>query len=393
MISCGEPSGDLYAGALAREIRRLDPTASISGFGGDHLRDAGATLVGDFRGLSVTGLLEVARLLPRTYAVYRRLVTHAAATRPAVFVAVDFPDFNFRLARAVGALGIPVVYYISPQLWAWRPGRMTTMRRIADRVLVIFPFEEAIYREAGVAVQWVGHPMLDVARQSGPRREFLCRHGLDPANPVVALLPGSRRNELREILPGLIAAARLIRDRLPEVQFLLARAPHLPDGLFAPLASAAGRALNVRTLDGSSDDVLAAADVALVASGTITVQAALHGCPMVVVYRLSPITYRLGRRFVHVDTFAMANLVAGRRIVPELIQDGFTPDAVAREALTLLTDSAAAARMRSDLAVVRQKLGGPGASRRAAEAVLEVASQSQRRSTSLQRSAKGRSDP
>jgi lipid-A-disaccharide synthase len=372
MISCGETSGDLYAGALAREILRMQPAASVSGFGSDRLREAGATLVGDFSGLSVTGILEVARVLPRTYATYRRLVAHAEATRPDVFVAVDFPDFNFRLARAIGALGVPVVYYISPQLWAWRPGRMKTMRRIADRVLVIFPFEEAIYQNAGVPVQWVGHPMLDVARQPEPRGDFLARHGLDPGRPVVALLPGSRRNEVREILPGLIEAAHRIRARLPDVQFLLARAPHLPNGLFDSLTPESS-AIKVRVVDSAADNVLASADVALVASGTVTVQAALHECPMVVVYRLSPITYRLGRPFVHVDTFAMANLVAGRRVVPELIQDDFTPDAVAREALALLLDPAAAGRMRADLRSVREKLGGPGASLRAAQAVMDLA--------------------
>ena len=236
MISCGEPSGDLYAGALAAEIFRLEPSAVITGFGGDRLQAAGASLVGNFSGLSVTGLLEVARVLPRTYATYRRLVNDAKAVRPDVFVAIDFPDFNFTLARALGRLGVPVVYYISPQLWAWRRGRMKTMRRIADRVLVIFPFEESIYRDAGVPVQWVGHPLLDLARAPEPRADFLARHGLDPHRPVVALLPGSRRNELRAILPDLARAAVLIRDRIPEAQFIVARAPHLGDEDFAPLS-------------------------------------------------------------------------------------------------------------------------------------------------------------
>lgn len=374
MISCGEPSGDLYAGALAREILALDPAATVTGFGSDRLREAGATLVADFKGLSVTGILEVARLLPRTYATYRRLVAHAAATHPDVFVAVDFPDFNFRLARAIGAAGIPVVYYISPQLWAWRPGRMSTMRRIANRVLVIFPFEEAVYREAGVPVQWVGHPMLDVSREPAPRETFLAERGLDPSKPVVAMLPGSRRNELRQILPDLVEAAVLVRAGMPGAQFLLARAPHLAEELFEPVRAARARGLDITSLDGHADDVLAAADVALVASGTITVQAALHECPMVVVYRLSPVTYRLGRPFVHVDTFAMANLVAGRRVVPELIQQDFTPAAVAREALAILNQPALAERMRADLREVRAGLGEPGASRRAAQAVIDVAS-------------------
>lgn len=372
MISCGEPSGDMYAGALATEIRRADPSAEISGFGSDRLREAGAELVGDFHGLSVTGLLEVAGLLPRTYAMYRRLVAHAKRTRPDVFVPIDFPDFNFVLARAMKKLGVPVVYYISPQLWAWRRGRMATMKRIADRVLVIFPFEEAIYRDARVPVEWVGHPLLDLASPPEPRDAFLARHGLDPACPVVALLPGSRRNEVRQILPGLVEAAGLIRYRVPRAQFLLARAPHVPRELLSPLGELEAQGA-AAVADGVADSVLASADVALVASGTITVQAALHECPMVVVYRLSPLTYRLGKPFVHVNTYAMANLVAGRTVVPELIQDGFTPRAVAEEALKVLTDPARAKYIRAELREVREKLGHPGASRRAAKAVLAAA--------------------
>ena len=372
MISCGEPSGDLYAGALATELQRLEPATTIVGLGGDRLREAGAALTADFSGLSVTGLLEVARLLPRTYATYRSLVREAKANRPDVFVAIDFPDFNFVLARAMRKLGVPVVYYISPQLWAWRRGRMKTMRRIASRVLVIFPFEEAIYREAGIPVQWVGHPLFDVAKPPVPRAEFLTGIGLDPGRPVVALLPGSRRNELHAILPDLLRAAAIVRERLPRVQFIVARAPHLSDALFAPLQGLAGGAV---ILKGRADDVLAAADVALLASGTVTVQAALHECPMVVVYRLSALTYRLGKPFVHVDTYAMVNLVAGRRVVPELIQEAFTPARVADEALRVLTSPAHAASVRRDLSEVRSRLGAPGASRRAAQAVLEVARQ------------------
>lgn len=371
MISCGEPSGDLYAGALAREIRAQEPGAGITGFGGDHLRAAGAELLGDFRGLSVTGLLEVARLLPRTYLMYRRLVAHARATRPDVFVAIDFPDFNFTLARALRKLRIPIVYYISPQLWAWRPRRMNTMRRIADLVLVIFPFEERLYRDAGVPVEWVGHPLFDVMPEARPRPDVRAEMGVAGDAPLVALLPGSRRNEVHAILPGLIASAARIRAALPSVHFVLARAPHVGDDLLAPLASLPGAPVSIA--DGRADDVLHAADVALVASGTVTVQAALHQCPMVVVYRLSPWTYRLGRRFVRVDTFAMANLVAGRRVVPELIQDDFVPERVAAEALRVLTDPLAASRVRDDLRDVRTRLGEPGASRRAAAAVLRIA--------------------
>ena len=373
MISCGEPSGDLYAAALAAEIQKLAPRTTIAGFGGDRLRAAGATLIGTFEGLSVTGLLEVARVLPRTYATYRRLIADAEAVRPDVFVAIDFPDFNFRLARALRSRGIPVVYYISPQLWAWRRGRMKTMSRIADKVLVIFPFEERIYREAGVPVEWVGHPLLDLTGSPEPRTAFLPAVGLDAARPLVARLPGSRRNELRALLPDMTAAAALIRARHRDAQFVVARAPHLDAELFEPLGALRRTGTPAVIVEGRTDDVLAAADVALVASGTVTVQAALHECPIVVVYRLSRLTYKLGRPFVHVDTFAMANLVAGRKVVPELIQDEFTPEAAAAEALKILDDPAHAARVRAALRDVRAKLGTPGASRRAAEAVLAVA--------------------
>ena len=373
MVSCGEPSGDLYAGALAAEILRKEPSAEIVGFGGDRLAAAGARLLENFSGLSVTGLSEVVRLLPRTYATYRRLVEDAEAHRPDVFVAIDFPDFNFVLARALKKRGIPVVYYISPQLWAWRSGRMATMKRLVERVLVIFPFEEQIYRDAGVAVEWVGHPLFDVAPSTTPRPAFLQGLGMDPARPVLALLPGSRTNELHAILPDLVGATRLIREQVPGVQFLLARAPHLRDELLAPVTNRDPRTPSIVVVDGQADNVLAAADAAVVASGTVTVQAALHRCPMAVVYRLSPMTYRLGKPFVRVETYAMPNLVAGRRVVRELIQDDLTPGAVAAEAVRMLTSREYATRMRADLREVAEKLGTKGASGRAADAVLSVA--------------------
>jgi len=374
MLSCGEPSGDLYAGALVAELLAREPSAEVSGFGGQRLAAAGARLIGDFEGLSVTGLTEAIRVLPRSFAMLRRLTAAARELRPDVFVAIDFPDFNFRLMAKVHALGIPVVYYISPQLWAWRAGRMQTMKRFVTRVLVIFPFEEPLYRNAGVPVEFVGHPLVDLVQVRQPRAELLRERGLDPAVPTVALLPGSRPNELRRIVPGMAAALPLIRARVPSVQFLVAAAPNLPDTLFAPLldagAGAVGRPALVRE---RTDDVLAASDVVVTASGTATVQAALHERPMVVVYRLSPLTYRLGKPFVRVDTYAMANLVAGRRIVPELIQEDFTAERVATETVRFLTDGELHARTREELRRVRARLGDRGASGRAADAVLAVA--------------------
>ena len=381
MISCGEPSGDLYAGALATEIKRIDPDAVITGFGGARLRAAGASLVEDFSGLSVTGLVEALRVLPRSWRLYRRLLRAARAERPDVFVPIDFPDFNFILARGLRKLGIPVVYYISPQLWAWRRARVRTLKRLVERMLVIFPFEAPFYEQANVPVTFVGHPLVEMTPVVASREVFLRQQGLDPLLPVVALLPGSRRNELRTILPDLVRAVDFIVKRLPAAQFLVARAPHLENELFAPLSGWPSEARPPVVVEGATDDVLASADVAIVASGTATVQAALHGCPMVVVYRLAPLTYRLGKPFVHVETYAMVNLVAGRRVVPELIQDAFTPESASAEALRVLTDSSHAARVRADLQEVKVRLGSPGASRRVAKEVVAVARRSRAQRT------------
>jgi len=371
LISCGEPSGDLYAGALVGELRRLDPGVQVSGVGGEYLRESGADLVGDFRGLTVTGLVEALSVVPRSWQMYRRLVREAGARPPDVFVAIDFPDFNCRVAAALRRRGVPIVYYVSPQIWAWRGGRLRTLKALVDEMIVIFPFEEAIYRRAGIPVRFVGHPLVDLARARQAKPAFLSAIGLDAGAPTVALLPGSRPNELRRILPGLVRAASLIAARLPDAQFVLARAPNLDASLFAPLEAAGLRAAAV--VERQTDEALAASDVVLAASGTATVQAAIHGCPMVIVYRLSPLTYRLGKPFVHVDMYGMVNLVAGRRVVPELIQDAFTPEAVAREALDLLTNPGLAAQARAALGEVRRQLGSPGASRRAAEAILAMA--------------------
>jgi lipid-A-disaccharide synthase len=374
LLSCGEPSGDLYAGALTRELRSLLPGVSVSGLGGPRLAAEGGRLIEDYRGLAVTGLTEAVAKIPRSLSTLRRMVRAAREERPDAFVAIDFPDFNFSLARRVKKLGIRVIYYISPQIWAWRPGRLKTIRAVADRVLVIFPFEVEIYRAKGVPVEFVGHPLVDLAQPSVSRSLFLAGHGLSPDAPTVALLPGSRSNEVSRILPDLARAAGLIRARVPDVQFVIARAPYLDDALFKAW-SGAPPDLPMAMVEGDADAVLSAADVALTASGTATVQAALHDVPMVVVYRLSPLTYAIGLPLVRVRTYAMVNLIAGEKIVPELIQDAFTPKAVADEAVSMLTDATRAAQIRSGLARVRRELGGPGASRRAAQAILNVIGQ------------------
>jgi lipid-A-disaccharide synthase len=368
LLSCGEASGDLYAGALTRELRSLSPDIDIAGLAGPEFARAGGRLLVDYRGLSVTGFTEIVGKLPQLRAAKRRLLQEAETRRPHALVVVDYFGFNGRLARDVRAMGIPVIYYVSPQIWAWRPGRIRVIRDVSTRVLVIFPFEERIYREAGVPVEFVGHPLVDIAKSDTSRDAFLRGLALDPSAPTIAVLPGSRASELRRILPSLVDAVEPIREAVPGAQFVFARAPHLDDRLFEPARRLAQSAI----VEGRTDAVLAAADVVLTASGTATVQAALHDTPMVVVYRVSSLEYRLGRRLVKVDTFAMVNLIAGSRIVPELIQEDFTAQAVAAEAVSMLTDAARTARIRQGLANVRARLGGPGASRRAAQAILNT---------------------
>ena len=370
LISCGEPSGDLYAGALVRELRAIDPGIAVSGLGGPALVAAGGTMLEDYRGIAVTGLTEAVRKIPRSYGALRRLAAWARTNRPDALVVIDFPDFNFRLARRVHRLGIPVIYYIGPQIWAWRPRRIDAIRAFVDLVLVIFPFEEEIYRNAGVPVRFVGHPLIDLARPAVPRSTFLSQQGLSHSSPTVAILPGSRPNEVSRILPGLMAAAKKIRLNIPSSQFVIARAPNLEDHYFESL-SAGGQTL-IRVIEGDTDTVLASSNVALIASGTATVQAAIHNTPMVIVYRMSPLSYKLVRSLVTVDKVGMVNLIAGERIVPELIQDAFTPATVAGEAITRIYDAERVMKVRAGLARVREKLGGPGASRRAAEAILSV---------------------
>ena len=370
LLSCGEASGDLYAGALTRELRAIEPGVEVAGLGGPCFAAAGGRLVDDYRDLAVTGLTEAIAKLPRSLEARRKLVADAERARPDALVLVDFPDFNFRLAPLVRRLGVPVIYYISPQIWAWRPKRLETIRKIVDRVLVIFPFEETIYRSGNVPVEFVGHPLVDLAKPSAPRDVFLTARGLSPDAPTVAILPGSRPNEVSRILPGLAAAAQRIRVAVPPAQFLVARAPHLDDDLFDALRA---RSLDpVAVVEGDADTVLASADVALTASGTATVQTALHDTPMVIVYRMSPISYHLLRPLVTITTYGMVNLIAGETIVPELVQNGFTAESVAREAVSMLTDRGRAQRIRDGLAKVRARLGGPGASRRAAEAIMRV---------------------
>jgi lipid-A-disaccharide synthase len=369
LLSCGETSGDLYAGELVRELHLRQPGIEVFGLGGDRLAAQGADLLAHVKDLAVVGLLEVVSHLRSLRRVFDRVLSEVDRQRPDVAVLVDYPDFNLRLARHLRRRGVPVVYYVSPQVWAWRRGRLDTIRKTVDHMLVIFPFEEALYREAGVPVTFVGHPLVDLVHPPTDKRGFVRGLGLDPERPVVALLPGSRAKEIAHNLPPLAGAVEKLAGERPELQFLLALAPSLG---FRTVADALG-SLPVHIVANQAQGVLSSGTVSVVASGTATVEAALLGAPMVVVYRLAPLTYLLGRRLVKVPHFAMANLIAGERVVPEVIQRELTPERVAAEVRALLDAPGRREVMRAGLAEVRRKLGAPGASGRAAAVVLGVA--------------------
>ena len=364
LISCGEPSGEFYAAELVAELRKRHPDLEAFGLGGDRLAATNVRLLAHLRDLAVVGLVEVLSHLRRLKHLFDSVVAEAARTRPDVAVLIDYPDFNLRLARELKKLGIPVVYYVSPQLWAWRRGRIKDVKRDVSKMLVIFPFEEQIYRDAGVPVAFVGHPLIDHVKPPMDRSAVAARLGLARDRPVIALLPGSRNKEVGFNLPPMLDAVKILRERRPELQFVLAAAPHLRGGAFQDAAGA-----GVIVKEGVTREVLSSTRVAIVASGTATVETALTLTPMVVVYRLSALTYALGKPLVSVSNYAMVNLIAGRVVAPELIQSDFTPARVAEETLRVLDDGAPRSEMLLGLGEVRDKLGKGGATVHAADEV------------------------
>lgn len=364
LISCGEPSGEFYAAELVAELRKRHPDLEAAGLGGDLLAAQDVRLLAHLKDLAVVGLFEVLSHLRRIKALFDSVVAEAARFRPDVAVLIDYPDFNLRLARELKKLGIPVVYYVSPQLWAWRRGRIRDVKRDVAKMLVIFPFEEQIYRDAGVPVTFVGHPLIDHVKPPADRAAIARKLGLEGDRPVIALLPGSRNKEVGFNLPPMMGAVRLLREKRPDLQFILAAAPHLR----ADALQEATR-IGVIVKEGATRDVLSAARVAVVASGTATVETALTLTPMVVVYRLSALTYTLGKPLLSVSNYAMVNLIAGRVVVPELIQGDFTPSRVTEETLRVLDEGASRTEMLRNLEEVRAKLGKGGATAHAADEV------------------------
>lgn len=336
MVVAGEASGDLHAGGLVAELRRRHPGWHFFGCGGPRLGAAGAELLVQAREVTVVGLVEVLAHLPRIYRLHRRLRRAMRQRRPAAVILVDFPDFNLPLARAAARQGIPVIYFISPQVWAWRERRVEIIRRTVRRMICIFPFEPAFYARHDIHVEYVGHPLVEAARPRRTREAFFAQYGFRPQVPLIALLPGSRRREIQHNLPPMLAAAAQLRQATG-AQFVLPAAETVGVEWLEGTISPAYRPL-VRVVGGEAYDALAHAQLAIVASGTATVEAALLRTPMVVVYRLSKYSYWLGRRWVRTPYFAMVNLIAGREVVPELIQDRYQPDAVVNWALKLLDD-------------------------------------------------------
>ncbi len=373
LISAGEASGEMYGAALLEALKRLSPEpVEAFGLGGERMQAAGCDLVVDAKDVAVVGIAEVATHLPRIYREFRRLLREVDRRKPQVAVLIDFPDFHFRLARALHARGIPVVYYVSPQLWAWRRGRIKLVQRYVKKMLVIFPFEEQFYREHGVAAEFTGHPLGEIAVEVEPRAEFAARHQLDPGKPWIALLPGSRRKEVQLILPTLLEAANMLGsgyEYLVPVASTLDRSWMEQQILRIPSTSRV-------TLTKDARQTLIQSRAAAVASGTATVEAAVLGTPFLMVYRVAPLSWRVGRRLVKLPHFAMPNLIAGREVVRELVQHAFTAEAVVAGLKTLLEDGESREQMLKDLADVRDHLQAgratESAAERAARAVLGV---------------------
>ena len=365
MIVAGEASGDLHGGNLVRAMRRIDPDIRFTGVGGKQMQRAGVELLADVADMAVVGLTEVVFRLRMILGVLRRLKALLKKDPPDLVILIDYPDFNLPLARTAKKCGVKVLYYISPQVWAWRKGRVKTIRETVDRMVVILPFEEKFYRDAGIDVTFVGHPLLDEVRKKYERPKALKRFGLRGEAVTIAVLPGSRRNEVAALLPEMLRACRILTERISPIQFILPIAgtldPAFVRNILRPFP------IRVNVVPDEIYDVIAVADAAMVASGTATLETALLETPMVVIYKVSGVSYAVGRRVIRVDHISLVNLIAGRTVVPELIQAEANPERIAAEVGQIVTRREKAREMRAALAEIREKLGTPGASQRTAQ--------------------------
>jgi lipid-A-disaccharide synthase len=377
-LSAGEASGDLHGSLLVRALQRLDPDFRVTCLGGPLLEEAGAAILVDNRELALVGFVEGFRQVKLLYQGWQRIKRHLIDDRPNVVVLIDFPDFNFMVARLARRLGLKVLYYISPQVWAWRSGRVRTLRRLVDEMAVILPFEPAFYKNHHIQVHYVGHPLLDVMSSAPSHTEARRRYRPREIGPCVGLLPGSRHGEIRSLLPLLVRSAGILLREFPDISFLIPVAPTLDSRIIEDALTHAD--LPVRIVAGDTYGVIGACDLIITASGTVTLEAAILETPMIVVYKLSKFSYHVARHLVRVKYAALPNLIAGRRIVPELIQDEANERRVVQEAGALLRDSGRLGEQREALSDIRPLLGRSGVADRVAKLVVGLQG---RRSTGI----------
>ena len=373
MIIAGEASGDLHGAHLVRAMRSINPSLRFYGVGGEKMEEAGVRLVAHSSGMAVMGITEILPRLGFILKVRRGLRRSLKESAPPLLILIDYPGFNLPLARFAHENRIRVFYYISPKVWAWRKKRIYALEKYVDRMALILPFEEEVYAEVDLDARFVGNPLLDTVQRKCPRGEAMKRFGLQEGLTTIALLPGSRKGEVTRLLPVMLSMAQILKKRIPAIQFVLPLAATLPlDCVQGPVNR---QGVDIRITRGDLYDVVGLADIAVVASGTATLETALLGVPMIIVYKVSPLSYLIGRMFVHVDHIGLVNLIADRRIVPELIQGDATPERMAEEVYDLLTSGARMEEMKRDLLHVGKMLGEPGASHRAAQFACEMIEQ------------------
>ncbi|MBN1831524.1 MAG: lipid-A-disaccharide synthase [Deltaproteobacteria bacterium] len=371
LIVAGEASGDLHGSNLVRALKRYDPGITVSGIGGTHMKQAGVEILVSASEMAVVGLTEVFfRLGVILKARHKIRNLLKSIPSPDLLILIDYPDFNIHLASLAKRWKIPVLYYISPQVWAWRKGRIKKLAKRVDRMAVILPFEEDLYRNKGVDVTYVGHPLLDVISEHSIREDAIGRLDLQKASPVIGLLPGSRQEEIENTLPFMLKAVEILSSRYSQLQCVLPVAPTVSVDLVQSFLAESNTVIHISDLDIYS--TLRACDLALVASGTATLETAIMEVPMIVVYRVSPMTYWIGRKLVNVPYISLVNLVAGKLIVPELIQDAFNPEKLAEEAFRILEDRQEREDMIRHLKAVKHRLGERGASERTARLAIEM---------------------
>jgi lipid-A-disaccharide synthase len=374
MIVAGETSGDLHGSSLVQAMREIDPGLQFRGIGGRRMQEAGVELMANAADMAVVGLTEVIVKLNTIRKVLNLMKADLTANKPDLLILIDYPDFNLMLGKAAKALGVRVFYYISPQVWAWRRGRIKKIRAIVDKMAVILPFEEQLYREEGVDATYVGHPLLDTITTKYTRQEALEKFGLQEGATTVGLLPGSRDTEIARLLPVMMNAAEILGKRLPRAQFVLPLAETLEQAFVENILQRSP--VPVRIVRNDTYDAIHSADIVIVASGTATLETALLGKPMVIVYKVSPVSYYIGKKIINVEHIGLANIIAGKTIVPELIQDEANPERIATEVVNILNDEARMKNIRQELHAVRETLGQPGAAERAARLACSMLTES-----------------